>query len=84
MNKDEFYLQDTRTMVGNDMMWWAKDGKGYTSDLNKAHVFTEEAANRHHKMRSSDLPWRKSYIDSKARPAVDFQYVDHEVMLKDI
>lgn len=22
----EFYLQDTRSIVGNSMLWWAKDG----------------------------------------------------------
>lgn len=45
---DCFYLQDSRQIVGNDMMWWAKDGLGYTSDVSKAEVFTKEDAQRHH------------------------------------
>lgn len=33
MNK-LFYLQDSRSYVGNDVLWWAKGGgEGYTTDL---------------------------------------------------
>ena len=74
---DEWYLQDTRSHVGNDVLWWAKDGKGYTTDLRNAHVFTREAAIRHSEARGCDRPWPKAYIDGKARPAVDMQYIDH-------
>ena len=46
MSEKKYYLQDTRAIVGNDMLWWAIDGKGYTTDLNKANVFTEYEAFR--------------------------------------
>lgn len=36
--KSEYYLQDKRQYVGNDMLWWAKDGAGYTTDVSKAAV----------------------------------------------
>ena len=75
-------MQDTRQIAGNDMMWWAKGGKGYTSDLSKAEVFTKEAADRQHQCRDTDLPWPKEYIDNKTRPAVDFQYVNHDEALQ--
>ncbi len=81
MTQNDWYLQDKRQMVGNDMMWWAKDGKGYTTDLNKAHVFTKQEAFEHAKHRDSDVPWPKNYIDSISRPAVDFQYADREIAL---
>lgn len=73
---DAYYLQDTRSMVGNDVLFWAKGGLGYTTDLREAQVFTKAQVDAHHKSRSTDVPWPKSYIDSKTRPAVDFQYID--------
>ena len=73
---DQFYLQDKRTYVGNDLLFWAKNGKGYTTDLHKAHIYTKEEAFKQNQMRETDVPWPKEYIDSKVRPAVDHQYVD--------
>lgn len=77
----EYYLQDTRQMVGNDILWWAKDGRGYTTDISRAHIFTEKEAFRQQEARDTDRPWPKDYIDGKTRPAVDFQYVDYEVAI---
>jgi hypothetical protein len=74
---DQWYLQDTRSYTGNDVMWWAKDGKGYTSDINKAHVYEREEAFRQAAMRGTDRAWLKAYIDTKTRPAVDMQYINH-------
>lgn len=70
-----FYLQDSRSYVGNDVLWWAKNGKGYTTDLSKAHVYSKAEAVRQHEMRETDIPWPKDYIDAKTRPAVDMQYI---------
>mgnify|MGYP003642822016 CR=1 FL=1 len=79
----QFYLQDKRQYVGNDILWWAKDGKGYTTDLRRAHVFTKEEAIKHNQDRETDVPWPKQYIDQKTRPAVDMQHVDIDIALKD-
>ncbi len=79
--EDLYYLQDSRTFVGNDVMWWAKDAKGYTTDLRKAHVFTKEEAIRQHNDRETGIPWPKAYIDARTRPAVDHQHVDCDVAL---
>ncbi len=76
-----YYLQDSRTYVGNDVLWWAKDGKGYTTDLSKAHVYTKDEAVSQHDSRETDIPWPKDYIDAKTRPAVDMQYIDRDVAL---
>lgn len=72
---DLFYLQDSRSYVGNDMLFWAKDGNGYTTDLRKAEVYTRDEAQAQHDSRPSDIPWPKDYIDAKTRPACDMQYV---------
>lgn len=75
---DKFYLQDSRSYTGNDVIWWAKDGRGYTTDLSRAHIYTRDEALRQHKSRETDIPWPKNYIDAHTRPAVDFQYIDRK------
>jgi len=80
---DEYYLQDSRSNVGNDMLFWKKDGKGYTTNLREAHVYTKDEAVSQHQCRETDIPWPKDYIDAKTRPVVDFQYVSVTDALKD-
>lgn len=70
-----YYLQDSRSTVGNDVLWWRKGGHGYTTDLREAEVYTAADAQRMHLSRHSDIPWPKDYIDSKTRPAVDVQHI---------
>ncbi len=79
---NEYYIQDSRGYVGNDMLFWAKDGQGYTTDLRKAHVYTKDEAVSQHQCRETDIPWPKDYIDAKTRPAVDVQYVSVKEALK--
>ena len=81
MSAPLFYLQDSRSYVGNDVLWWAKAGNGYTTDLSKAQVFTKDEAQQHHDARSTDIPWPKDYIDGKTRPAVDMQYLKRDEAL---
>lgn len=73
-----YYVQDTRQIVGNDMLWWAIDGKGYTTDLSRAEVWKKDAAFRRCQMSTHFKPWPKEYIDQRTRPAVDVQYVNLE------
>lgn len=78
---DQYYLQDSTTYVGNDILWWKKNRCGYTSDLSQAHVFTKSEAQRQHNMRETDIPWPKAYIDQRARPAIDMQYLNRNEAL---
>jgi len=78
----QFYLQDNRSYIGNDMLWWAKDGKGYTTSLDMAEIYTKDDALSQHRCRETDIPWPKSYIDRRTSPAVDMQYVDIKEALK--
>lgn len=75
MSTQYFYLQASQSYVGNDVLWWAKDGRGYTTDLSKAHVYTKAEAISRHENRTTDIPWPKDYIDARTRPAVDMQYI---------
>ncbi|MFG0851903.1 hypothetical protein ACF8R4_12950 [Pseudomonas sp. FYR_2] len=36
----QFYLQDSRSHVGDGLMFWALGG-GYTTNLDKAELFTQ-------------------------------------------
>jgi hypothetical protein len=76
-----FYLQDSRSYVGNDMLFWAKDGKGYTTDMRLAEVYTKDEAVQQHHRRETDIPWPKEYIDARTRPAVDMQHVSRAAAL---
>jgi len=75
--KDEaaYYLQDSRSYVGNCPMWWAKDGNGYTTRLDEAQQYTLDDAMRQHRIRPTDIPWPCSVIDGLRRPTVDMQHM---------
>ena len=79
---NEYYLQDNRSYVGNDILFWADKG-GYTTDVSKAEVFTKDKAVRQNQCRETDIPWPKEYIDSITRPAVDMQYAELSIALQD-
>jgi hypothetical protein len=48
----KFYILDTRTLVGNCAMFWAKDKNGYTTELDNAGLYTEEET---HGLRDTDV-----------------------------
>lgn len=71
-----FYLRDTRTNVGSTCMFWAENGNGYTTNLDRAHVYTLEDAQRHIDSRHTDVPLSKELVDELATERVDHQYLD--------
>jgi len=78
----KFYMQDSRSNVGTSAMFWAQDHKGYTTDLSKAHVFTQEQAQSQHNFRETDIPWPVGFIDMRAYQAVDCQHLDTGIFSK--
>lgn len=77
-----YYLQESTSTVGNSLLFWAKDDCGYTTDLDKAQVYTEEQAMSRHKNRETDIPWLKEYIDKHIQKSVNCQHVDISKSLK--
>ena len=71
-----FYLRDSRTNVGSTCMFWALNGNGYTSNLDKAHVYTLEEAQSYFNDRHTDVPLSKALVDELATVRVDHQYLD--------
>lgn len=69
-----YVLQDSRGNTGDCLMFWAQTG-GYTSDLMKADLFTEEQAFAQNRSRHTDIPWPLSYLTARKRRVVDMQVV---------
>lgn len=58
-----YFVQDTRSIVGNCAMFWAKNGAGYVCALEDAGAYPgHEVAN----MRETDIPWPMSFVLSIA------------------
>ena len=76
-----YYVQNG--YIGNAMYWWALDSKGYTSDIKKAHKFTEEEAmsilrNNEKDRRRNERVWNCEFIDEQKEAhitIVDSQYL---------
>ena len=71
-----FYLRDSRGNTGSSCMFWAENGNGYTTNLDRAHVYTLEEAQRHFNDRHTDVPLSKALVDELATVRVDHQYLD--------
>jgi hypothetical protein len=82
MRGNLFYIQDSRSYVGNDALWWGKNNAEYVTDLDKAEVYTREEAIDICKNRDTDIPWPFDYINSISRRAVDMQYLNIKKKLK--
>lgn len=50
----EYYIQDSRQIVGNCVLWWRPDGKGYTCEINNAGIYKGLNCS---KLRLTDVPW---------------------------
>ena len=68
-----YYLQDKRSYVGNCPLWWAKDGRGYTTRIDQAHRYTKNEAFGQFLVRETDIPWPCSVVDPHLRPTIDIQ-----------
>lgn len=70
-----FYLRDSRSNTGSSCMFWSAGG-GYTTNLDKAEVFTLSGAQSHFDDRHTDVPLSKALVDELATVRVDHQYLD--------
>jgi len=79
MSGEVWVLQDSRSLVGDRMMFWALGG-GYTSDLEKAERYSQEQAQDQNRSRKSDIPWPLAYLEKRTETAVDCQYLKAEAV----
>src|SRR6185369_5534985 len=68
-----FYIQDTTTYVGDFILWWRPDRKGYTTNLDEAGAYTEEAARAIERLRGTDRAWPVSAVQAGVTRAVDVE-----------
>ena len=79
---DRFYMACYRDNVGSNVGFHAIDGKGYTTDVRKAHVYTlEEAQRAWEHGRDIDQPLSADHIDKNIVWKVDHQYVPCETTI---
>ncbi|WP_277850493.1 hypothetical protein [Moellerella wisconsensis] len=72
----------TRETVGSNASFHCKDGKGYATDIDKAHVYTlEEAQRAWEHGRSIDQPVCAESVLSLAEYHVDCQYIPDETVI---
>lgn len=80
----KYYVQDTRTYVGNSMTWWKHDDFGYVCDIREARIFTEDEAKLIcTKKHTNKRMWPKDYIDARVEHHIDTQHCNHQQSLKD-
>lgn len=82
--KKLFYLQDVRSVVGNSMMWWARNDAGYTCDIRCARVWTEDDLNERFDLDNRSLSSKykihqKDVIDKIVQHHIDIQDLGSEI-----
>ena len=73
-----YYVQDSRSYVGNAILWWAIDGKGYVTDPAKAHKYSWEEIQTFIGGRSTDIIWEAEHVEGAIKKYVDAQYLDRK------
>lgn len=80
---DRYYMICLRDTVGSNASFHRRDGKGYSSDIDEAHVYSqEEAQSRWNHGREIDLPVAADCIDALAIWHVDFQRLPNETVIE--
>lgn len=80
---NRFYMICTRDTVGSNASFHCKDGKGYATDIDKAHVYTlEEAQRAWEHGRCIDQPVCTESVLSLAEYHVDCQYIPNETVIE--
>jgi hypothetical protein len=68
----QFYIQDSRSYVGNDALWWRPNGQGYTTNLNEAWRVDKERAESIARTRPTDKMWPCDRVDELAEAHLRF------------
>ncbi|WP_265092258.1 hypothetical protein [Acinetobacter bereziniae] len=74
---NRFYLPSSHGNLGSNMVFHRHEGRGYSSDLDQAHVYTLEEAQKEWEY-GDEAPVSADHIDSMAVWKVDHQYIPNE------
>lgn len=76
-----YYIQNG--WVGNAVLWWAKDSKGYTTEIKNAGRFTKAETQQIIK-RPQDIAWECDHVDNclaAHKLVIDGQYLNRRYRL---
>lgn len=80
---NRFYMMCLRETVGNNASFHCHNGNGYSSDIDRAHVYTlEEAQKAWNCGRDIDQPVCADSVDAMAVWHVDCQYIPTESLIE--
>lgn len=65
-----YYVQDTRSYVGNCVLWWGKDRRGYVCCIDEAGLYTADEVRG---MRPTEIGWPREVVERNAKRFVDHQ-----------
>ena len=71
MTEQLYYIQSPKRYIGNSLLWWKKDSRGYTVKLDEALLINEEEMKRLIYCQPGSTAWKKEAVDSVARLQVD-------------
>lgn len=77
-----YYIQYCKQYSGNCVMWWKAGANGYTSNLDKAGVFTAEEIKKLNIREGVDIIWHKTSLDNRIQRTVDMQYLPRSEAIK--
>lgn len=70
-----FYIQHTKHYAGDYVLWWGPKQNGYTFDLDKAGLYTEEEAKRIEALRGQEKAWPEAMVRRAATKSVSIEYL---------
>jgi hypothetical protein len=84
MASNRFYLASLRDSVGTNISFHRRDGRGYSTDTDQAHVYTRKEAQRAwNNGRKFDLPLCADRVDALTVMHVDHQGLPIQTVLRD-
>lgn len=66
----KYFVQDTRGYVGNSVVWWRPNGRGYTVDIRDAGIYDDDEVRG---MRDTDVAWPVEDVLRLVQHHVDVQ-----------
>lgn len=70
-----FYIQHTKHYAGDYVLWWGPKQSGYTFDLEKVGLYTEEEAKKIEALRGQEKAWPEATVRRAATKAVSIGYL---------
>lgn len=83
-NDSYFYIQDRRSYVGNSVLWFGPNNRGYTIDIDKAGKYSKEEIIDLFKngKRETDIIWPADEVENNIKRHVDSQYLDRSKIVR--